>query len=124
MKARITKNDLKIKRLDYRYFENGEQKHVSEHLVPSKDTLEFLARKRKGSDTGWRVFPRYSVRVELLEDFRNDAGKARDKFIWGTTFNPNTDDLETFLKGLEKRLEKEKPETRSRIIKQVRSKIK
>jgi hypothetical protein len=124
MKARIKKNDLKIKRTDYRYFENGEQKHVQEHLVPSKDLLEFLARKRKGSDTGWRVFPRYSITIELLKDFRNDAGKARDKFIWGTTFNPNTDDLETFWRRLKNQLEKEKPETRSRIIKQVRSKIK
>ena len=85
--------------------------------MPSKDRLLFA------SHNEWRrhrladISPLFNR--QLFRDFRNDAGKTRDKLIWGTTYKPYTSNLDLFWASLKKQLEYEKLQTRIRIIKQV-----
>ncbi len=101
MKVNIIRNELARKRSDYKFGYKTAGGEIAYHDCDYKDGERLPLRKselailanseyRRRDGCGWQVFPRYSYTIELLESYRDDDGKPRNRFIWSATYNPNS----------------------------------
>ncbi|PYT01366.1 MAG: hypothetical protein DMF63_00520 [Acidobacteria bacterium] len=99
MKVNIKRNELALKRSDYKFtwkdpkgkthFETCDFRPNGERLSLTKPELEEAAEADKRKHFGWKVFPRHSFTVELIESYRIEGEpNPRNRFIWSKTFNP------------------------------------